>query len=115
MTATRSDKAMRFRALHQGPHAFVIPDPWDAGSARVLTALGFQALATSSGAQAGVLGRRDGQVARDEALAHARAIVGATDLPVSADWTGASAMPVVPSASPGSRAARARPTAGSRP
>jgi 2-methylisocitrate lyase-like PEP mutase family enzyme len=85
MSVSQSDKAARFRALHQGPRAFVIPNPWDAGSARVLAALGFLALATSSGAQAGVLGRRDGKVARDEALAHARAIVAATDLPVSAD------------------------------
>jgi 2-methylisocitrate lyase-like PEP mutase family enzyme len=74
-----------FRALHQGPGAFIIPNPWDAGSARILAALGFRALATSSGACAGTLGRRDGQVTRDEALAHARAIVEATDLPVSAD------------------------------
>jgi 2-methylisocitrate lyase-like PEP mutase family enzyme len=85
MAATQSDKATRFRALHEGPGAFVIPNPWDAGSARVLTALGFQALATSSGAQAGILGRRDGKVNRDEALAHCKAIVEATDLPVSAD------------------------------
>ncbi|MGH7388634.1 MAG: isocitrate lyase/PEP mutase family protein [Candidatus Rokuibacteriota bacterium] len=85
MTTSQSQKAARFRALHEGPRAFVIPNPWDAGSARILAALGFPALATSSGAQAGVLGRRDGQVARDEALAHARAIVEATDLPVSAD------------------------------
>jgi 2-methylisocitrate lyase-like PEP mutase family enzyme len=77
-------KTERFRALHRGP-AFVIPNPWDAGSARILAGLGFQALATSSGACAGVLGRRDGRVTRDEALAHARAIVMATDLPVSAD------------------------------
>jgi 2-methylisocitrate lyase-like PEP mutase family enzyme len=82
---SQHDKATRFRALHQGPGAFVIPNPWDAGSARVLAGLGFQALATSSGAEAGVLGRRDGRVTRDEALAHARAIVEATDLPVSAD------------------------------
>jgi 2-methylisocitrate lyase-like PEP mutase family enzyme len=82
---TQHDKALRFRTLHQGPGAFVIPNPWDAGSARLLASLGFQALATSSGACAGVLGRRDGQVTRDEALAHARAIVEATDLPVSAD------------------------------
>ena len=81
----QNDKATRFRALHQGPGAFVIPNPWDAGSARILAGLGFQALATSSGAEAGVLGRRDGKVTRDEALAHARAIVAATDLPVSAD------------------------------
>jgi 2-methylisocitrate lyase-like PEP mutase family enzyme len=85
MTATQADKATRFKALHEGPGAFVIPNPWDAGSARVLAALGFQALATSSGASAGVLGRRDGRVTRGEALAHARAIVDATDLPVSAD------------------------------
>ena len=82
---TQLEKAARFRALHDGPGAFVIPNPWDAGSARILAALGFQALATSSGAAAGVLGRRDGKVTRDEALAQARAIVAATDLPVSAD------------------------------
>jgi 2-methylisocitrate lyase-like PEP mutase family enzyme len=85
MTASQSDKAARFRALHEAPGVFVIPNPWDAGSARILAGLGFQALATSSGASAGILGRRDGQVTRDEALAHARAIVEATDLPVSGD------------------------------
>ncbi len=85
MTASQSDKAGRFCALHQGPGAFVIPNPWDAGSARILAGLGFRALATSSGASAGILGRRDGKVTRDEALAHAQAIVTATDLPVSAD------------------------------
>src|SRR5437667_1507400 len=85
MTTSLSDKAARFRALHQGPRAFVIANAWDAGSARVLAALGFPALATSSGAQAGVLGKRDGTVARDEALAHCRAIAAATELPVSAD------------------------------
>jgi 2-methylisocitrate lyase-like PEP mutase family enzyme len=84
MPASQSDKAARFRALHQGP-AFVIPNPWDGGSARVLAGLGFQALATSSGASAGILGRRDGHVRRDEALAHCRVIVEATDLPVAAD------------------------------
>jgi 2-methylisocitrate lyase-like PEP mutase family enzyme len=82
---TQEEKAARFRQLHQGPGAFVIPNPWDAGSARILAGLGFQALATSSGACAGVLGRRDGKVTRDEALAHAKAIVMATELPVSAD------------------------------
>jgi 2-methylisocitrate lyase-like PEP mutase family enzyme len=85
MTATQTEKATRFRALHEGPGAFLIPNPWDAGSARILAGLGFQALATSSGASAGILGRRDGQVTRDEALVHARAIVLATDLPVSGD------------------------------
>jgi len=85
MAVSQHDKAVQFRALHQGPRAFVIPNPWDAGSARLLAGLGFQALATSSGASAGVLGRRDGKVSRDEAIAHARAIVEVTDLPVSAD------------------------------
>jgi 2-methylisocitrate lyase-like PEP mutase family enzyme len=84
LATSQHDKAVRFRALHQGA-SFVIPNPWDAGSARMLVALGFPALATSSGACAGVLGRRDGQVTRDEALAHALAIVEAVDVPVSAD------------------------------
>ena len=74
-----------FRKLHEGPGALLIANAWDAGSARILAGLGFQALATSSGACAGVLGRRDGSVTRDEALAHARAIVQATDIPISAD------------------------------
>jgi 2-methylisocitrate lyase-like PEP mutase family enzyme len=85
MATSQGEKTARFQALHKGPGAFVIPNPWDAGSARILAGLGFAALATSSGASAGTLGRRDGQVTRDEALAHARAIVAATDLPVSAD------------------------------
>jgi 2-methylisocitrate lyase-like PEP mutase family enzyme len=85
MRASQAEKARRFRELHRGPRAFIIPNPWDAGSARILAGLGFQALATSSGACAGALGRRDGRVSRDEALAHARAIVMATDLPVAAD------------------------------
>jgi len=80
------DKAERFRRLHAGPGAFVIPNPWDGGSARILAGLGFEALATSSGAAAGVLGRRDGQISRDEALAQVRIIVAASDLPVSADF-----------------------------
>ncbi len=85
MSADPAARAARFRALHRAPGAFVMPNPWDAGSAKALEALGFKALATSSGASAGVLGRRDGQVSRDEALAHARLIVQATGLPVSAD------------------------------
>src|SRR5438132_12018337 len=85
MATSQNEKATRFRALHHGPAAFLIPNPWDAGSARILAGLGFQALATSSGASAGILGRRDGRVTREEALAQARAIVNATDLPVSAD------------------------------
>src|SRR5262245_60963077 len=84
MTIPQSVRGRRFRELHAGP-VFVIPNPWDGSSARMLAELGFLALATSSGASAGVLGRRDGRVSRAEALAHAGAIVAATDLPVSAD------------------------------
>jgi 2-methylisocitrate lyase-like PEP mutase family enzyme len=78
-------KALKFKALHDGPKPFVIPNPWDAGSAKLLASLGFEALATSSGASAATLGRRDGQITFDEAIAHVRMIVDATDLPVSAD------------------------------
>jgi len=85
MSVTQDEKAACFRALHDGPGAFVIPNPWDVGSARFLAGLGFRALATSSAASAYALGRRDGGLTRDEALDHARAIVNATDLPVSAD------------------------------
>jgi 2-methylisocitrate lyase-like PEP mutase family enzyme len=85
MSATKEEKAARFRTLHSSPGAFVIPNPWDIGSARLLAGLGFQALATSSAASANALGRRDGGLTRDEALEHARLIVNATDLPVSAD------------------------------
>jgi len=85
MTITQADKALRFQALHQRPGAFVMPNPWDGGSACVLAGMGFEALATSSGAAAATLGRRDGAISRDEALAMATAIVRATDLPVSAD------------------------------
>jgi len=82
---TAARKAEAFRALHAAPGSFVIANAWDAGSAKLLRGLGFPALATSSGAQAGVLGRVDGAVSRDEALTHAKAIVDAVDLPVSAD------------------------------
>ena len=85
MSVTQNEKAVRFRALHDGPGAFVIPNPWDVGSARILAGLGFPALATTSAASASALGRRDGELTRDDALAHARLIVNATDLPVSAD------------------------------
>jgi len=85
MTAKQNEKAVRFRDLHDGPGTFVIPNPWDVGSACLLAGLGFQALATSSGASAVAIGRRDGGLTRDLALEHARLIVGATDLPVSAD------------------------------
>jgi 2-methylisocitrate lyase-like PEP mutase family enzyme len=85
MGVSQADKAAKFRALHEKPGAFVIPNPWDGGSARLLQGLGFEALATSSGAKAGVLGKRDGKVTREESLANARMIVEATDLPVAAD------------------------------
>jgi 2-methylisocitrate lyase-like PEP mutase family enzyme len=80
-------RALKFVALHKAPGAFVIPNPWDAGSARILTSLGFKALATTSAGLAFALGRRDGEglLTREEALANATAIIDATDLPVSAD------------------------------
>ena len=81
----QADKAAQFQALHQRTGAFLIPNPWDPGSARILAGLGFEALATSSAASAASMGRRDGQLSREQALAHVRAIVGATALPVSAD------------------------------
>jgi 2-methylisocitrate lyase-like PEP mutase family enzyme len=84
MSVIQNEKAARFRALHNAG-TFVIPNPWDTGSARILAGLGFQALATSSAAAASALGKRDGGLTRYEALAHARLIVNATDLPVSAD------------------------------
>ena len=80
----QSDKAVAFRALHAGD-AFVMPNPWDAGSARVLAALGFRALATTSSGFAFTLGRPDGGVTLDEVIAHTAALDLATDLPVSAD------------------------------
>ncbi|HXQ44138.1 MAG TPA: isocitrate lyase/phosphoenolpyruvate mutase family protein [Acidimicrobiales bacterium] len=79
------DKATLFLSLHAGTTPLLLPNPWDTGSARLLASLGFRALATTSSGFAATLGRLDGTVTRDEALAHARAIVGATDLPVSAD------------------------------
>lgn len=85
MAVTQQEKGARFRALHESPGCFVIPNPWDVGSARLLAGLGFQALATSSAASACAVGKRDGELTRDEALEHARTIVNATELPVSAD------------------------------
>jgi 2-methylisocitrate lyase-like PEP mutase family enzyme len=82
---TQKDKAERFLALHQGDGPLLLPNPWDEGSARLLASLGFAALATTSGGFAATLGRLDGSVSRDEALAHAARIVAATDVPVSAD------------------------------
>jgi 2-methylisocitrate lyase-like PEP mutase family enzyme len=85
MAVTQAEKAARFRALHQNKRIFTMPNPWDVGSARALAAMGFEALATSSGASAAALGRRDGELSREDALAHARAIVAATELPVAGD------------------------------
>src|SRR6266487_1393578 len=85
MSATQSDKALQFQELHQRPGVFLIPNPWDAGSVRILAGLGFEAFATSSAACAAVLGRRDGRVTREEAIAHVHAIASATERPVSAD------------------------------
>jgi 2-methylisocitrate lyase-like PEP mutase family enzyme len=84
---TQAEKAILFQALHQRPEVFVVANPWDAGTARILTSLGFSALSTTSAGLAFTLGRRDGMgaVSRDEALANARSIVEATPLPVAAD------------------------------
>jgi 2-methylisocitrate lyase-like PEP mutase family enzyme len=84
-TDTQATRARRFRALHQGPELLLLPNPWDAGSARLFESLGYSALATTSGGFAATLARLDGQVTRDEALAHAAEIVAATNVPVSAD------------------------------
>ena len=81
---THDEKAERFRALHEGD-AFIIPNPWDAGSAKVFAALGFHALATTSSGFAFTLGRADGNATLDEVVAHVRALDAATDLPVSVD------------------------------
>jgi 2-methylisocitrate lyase-like PEP mutase family enzyme len=82
---SHQEKCERFASLHRGATPLLLPNPWDAGSARVLVSLGFQALATTSAGFAGTLGRRDGAVTRDEALAHGAALAAATDVPVSAD------------------------------
>jgi 2-methylisocitrate lyase-like PEP mutase family enzyme len=84
---TQAEKAVLFRALHYRSEPLVLPNPWDAGTARILTALGFEALTTTSGGLAVTLGRRDGSaaVSREEALENARVIVEATHLPVAAD------------------------------
>ncbi len=78
-------KGSEFRALHEREGAFVIPNPWDVGTARILATLGFEALATTSAGLAFSLGKADGGVTRNEALTHCRVLVVATDLPVSAD------------------------------
>lgn len=82
---TQAEKAEKFRALHAGAEAFIIPNPWDAGSARLLGAMGFPALATTSAGLAYSLGKIDGQVSLDEKLAHCRDLCAAVDVPISAD------------------------------
>src|SRR3982750_988245 len=82
---TQLERAEAFRALHEMPGAFIIPNPWDAGTARLLAALGFEALATTSLGLANMLGRSDSQVSRPEVIENCRAIVDATDLPVNVD------------------------------
>src|SRR4051812_28137420 len=75
----------RFLELHEGDRPLLLPNPWDAGSAKLLASVGFEALATTSSGFAATLGRLDGRVTREEAIAHAATIVAATDLPVNAD------------------------------
>jgi 2-methylisocitrate lyase-like PEP mutase family enzyme len=82
---TQADKAAAFRALHQRPGAFIIPNPWEAGTARLLAGLGFEALATTSLGLTNMLGRADGSVTREEVIENCRVIAEATDLPVNAD------------------------------
>ena len=97
MSVTQNEKAAKFRALHRlpsavgakieaaGPGAFIIPNPWDVGSARILAGLGFEALATTSSGFAYSLGKRDGSTTRDELFAHCRTLSEAVDVPVAAD------------------------------
>jgi 2-methylisocitrate lyase-like PEP mutase family enzyme len=85
MLKTQREKAELFKALHEREGVFVIPNPWDAGSARLLAGLGFEALATTSAGFANSRGRMDGQVTLDEVMEHCRDLCAATDLPISAD------------------------------
>jgi 2-methylisocitrate lyase-like PEP mutase family enzyme len=82
---TQAERGTTFRALHERDRAFIIPNPWDAGTARLLAQLGFEALATTSGGYAFSVGQPDNTIGREETMAHAASIVSATDLPVSAD------------------------------
>jgi 2-methylisocitrate lyase-like PEP mutase family enzyme len=82
---TQVEKAEHFLALHHGDSPLLMPNPWDAGSAKILASIGFSALATTSAGFAGTLGHLDGGVTRDEVMAHAETVVAATELPVSAD------------------------------
>lgn len=85
MPLSQQEKALAFQKLHEKSGIFVIPNPWDAISARLLAGSGFRALATSSAAAAATLGKKDGELTRDEAIGHARLIVSSVDIPVSAD------------------------------
>src|ERR1700730_8346816 len=82
---SQAAKAAAFRALHERPGAFIIPNPWDAGTAKLLAALGFEALATTSLGLANMLGRADSKVSRADVIDNCRAIAEATDLPINAD------------------------------
>src|SRR5215470_14593329 len=83
--STQTEKGKNFRALHERSGAFIIPNPWDVGTARLLAYLGFEALATTSAGYAFSVGQRDNTINRDQMIAHVAEIVSATDLPVSAD------------------------------
>src|SRR5439155_17952376 len=82
---TQSEKGRLFRSLHERDRAFIIPNPWDVGTARLLAHLGFEALATTSMGYAFSAGQRDGTIGRDRMMIHVSAMAAATDLPVSAD------------------------------
>ena len=82
---TQAEKGLTFRTLHERESAFIIPNPWDAGTARLLAHLGFEALATTSAGYAFSVGQRDNTIDRQEMMAHVATIASATDLPVSAD------------------------------
>ncbi len=87
-TDSKTDPASRrrrFRELHEADGGFIIPNPWDLGSTRLLEAIGFEALATTSQGAAAALGRHDGELSRDEAIEHARELNAVTELPLSAD------------------------------
>src|SRR5204862_2541301 len=82
---TQAEKAIAFQALHERAGAFIIPNPWDIGTARLLAHVGFEALATTSAGYAFSVGQQDFTIGRDQMIAHVAEIVSATDLPVSAD------------------------------
>src|ERR1043165_2960817 len=83
--STQFERGKAFRALHERDGAFIIPNPWDIGTARLLAHLGFEALATTSAGYAFSVGQRDNTIGRDEMMSHVAAIAAATPLPVSAD------------------------------